>query len=300
MESLTGLAVFIQVAETRSFVAAGRILGVSASAVGKRINRLETRLGVSLLQRSTRSIRLTAEGEQFLARSRRVLAEIEAAENEISLSTSAPRGRLRVSLPLFSTLFRPVLAAFMRAYPEIELDLDFTDRKVDVIEEGYDAVVRVGDLSDSRLSARTLGEIHLHLVASQAYLAQHGVPGHPAELRQHRCLYYRSPNSGKVEVWPLYGDITETAHADIPDMICNSLESRLYFVNQGCGIAFLPDFMTAADVQAGTVRVLLAEHVYRSMQLHVLWPSGRHCPPRLRVFIDFLGTHLFPQVMVPA
>ncbi|MGO1252808.1 MAG: LysR family transcriptional regulator, partial [Alcaligenes aquatilis] len=144
MDSLNSFVVFVQVAEVRSFVAAGRLLGVSASAVGKSVARLEEKLGVRLFHRSTRSVSLTAEGSLFLERSRRILAEIEAAEQELSQATTMPHGRLRVSLPLVSSLLLPVLGEFMREYPEIELDLDFSDRLVDVIEEGFDAVVRTG------------------------------------------------------------------------------------------------------------------------------------------------------------
>lgn len=157
MESLSSLNVFVHVAETRSFVAAGRILGVSASAVGKSIARMETKLKVRLFHRSTRSVTLTAEGALFLERSRRIVAELEAAESELSQLSENPRGRLRLSLPLVSTLLLPVLGEFMRRYPDIELDLDFTDRVVDVVEEGFDAVVRTGQMVDSRLSMRKLG-----------------------------------------------------------------------------------------------------------------------------------------------
>ncbi|MDR5661225.1 LysR family transcriptional regulator, partial [Burkholderia cenocepacia] len=140
--------VFVQVAETRSFVAAGRALGLSASAIGKRIARLEARLNVRLFHRSTRSITLTAEGARFLERCRRVIAEIDAAERELTQSVEAPRGRLRVSLPTIGTLLLPVLADFMAAYPEIELDIDFSDRIVDVIDEGFDVVLRTACLPE--------------------------------------------------------------------------------------------------------------------------------------------------------
>ena len=166
MDNLAGFTAFVQAAEMRSFVAAGRVLGVSASAVGKSIARLEERLGVRLFHRSTRSIALTSEGTVFLERCRRILGEIEAAELELSNSKSAPQGRLRVSLPLVGCLLNPVLAAFARAYPLVELDLDFSDRRVDVIEEGYDAVVRAGESADSRLMSRQLGQFQLQLVAS--------------------------------------------------------------------------------------------------------------------------------------
>src|SRR6218665_3604929 len=191
MDSLNGFVVFVQVAETRSFVAAGRLLGVSASAVGKSVAPLEEKLGVRLFHRSTRSVTLTAEGTLFLERSRRILAEIDAAELELSQASAAPGGRVRVSLPLVSSLMLPVLGEFMRAYPQIELDLDFTDRMVDVIEEGFDAVVRTGEPADSRLSARRLGSFQMRLVASPDYLACRSTPRTPADLLQHTCLHYR-------------------------------------------------------------------------------------------------------------
>jgi len=149
MDSLGSLNAFVHAAEARSFTVAGRQLGVSSSAMGKAVARMEERLGVRLLHRSTRSITLTAEGALFLERCRRIFSEIEAAELELSQTRGAPRGTLRVSLPLVGTLMMPTLVAFMRAYPEIILDLDFSDRVVDVIEEGFDAVVRFAEAGDS-------------------------------------------------------------------------------------------------------------------------------------------------------
>ncbi|MFJ2990138.1 LysR family transcriptional regulator [Collimonas sp. NPDC087041] len=295
MESLSGFAVFVQVAETRSFVAAGRLLGVSASAIGKRVARLEERLGVRLFHRSTRSITLTSEGVMFLERSRRVLAEIEAAEQELTLSTGAPRGRLRVSLPLVSSLMLPVLADFMQQYPEVELDLDFTDRSVDVIEEGFDAVVRTGDLSDSRLSARTLGTFHVLLVGSPDYFARHGVPQKPADLAAHRCLHYRYPNSGKLEVWPLRQQPSEPQITLPVSMICNNIETRVCFAQRGLGIACLPNFAAAEGIASGKLRTVLDEYVDRTIVFRVLWPSSRHWTPKLRVFIDFLVERVFAK-----
>lgn len=138
MESLSGIDFFVRAAETRSFSEAGRALGISSSAVGKSVARLEERLGVRLFHRSTRSITLTAEGALFLERCRRILCEVEAAEQELSQTRKAPRGKLRVSLPLVADLVMPTLIAFMRRYPSIELDLDFSDRLVDIIEEGFE------------------------------------------------------------------------------------------------------------------------------------------------------------------
>ncbi|WCG82497.1 LysR family transcriptional regulator [Pectobacterium sp. A5351] len=294
MDSLNGFVVFVQVAETRSFVAAGRLLGVSASAVGKSVARLEEKLGVRLFHRSTRSITLTAEGSLFLARSRRILAEIEAAELELSQTSAVPRGRLRVSLPLVSSLVLPVLGEFMCEYPEIELDLDFTDRMVDVIEEGFDAVVRTGDPVDSRLTARKLGTFRFMVVAAPDYLIRHGMPQKPADLMQHTCLHYRFPNSGKLEPWALRLPPGESELLLPTSMVCNNIETRLCFALQGLGIAYLPDFSIREALADGHLQPILTDYVERSGVFHVLWPASKHPSPKVRALVDFLCARVFP------
>ncbi|EHD20626.1 MULTISPECIES: LysR family transcriptional regulator [Brenneria] len=293
MDSLNSFTVFVQVAETRSFVAAGRLLGVSASAVGKSVARLEGKLGVRLFHRSTRSITLTAEGELFLERSRRILAEIEAAELELSQTAAAPRGRLRVSLPLVSSLILPALSEFMHKYPAIELDLDFTDRLVDVIGEGFDAVVRTGAPSDSRLSARRLGAFRATLVASPDYLSRRGTPQTPADLLDHSCLHYRFPNSGKLETWPLRRAAGEPEPQVPISMVCNNIETRVCFALQGRGIAFLPDFSVKELLADGRLRGVLTDHVVRTGTFHVLWPASKHPSPKVRALVDFLCARVF-------
>ncbi|AVF33462.1 LysR family transcriptional regulator [Rahnella sikkimica] len=292
MESLSSLNVFVHVAETRSFVAAGRLLGVSASAVGKTIARMETKLKVRLFHRSTRSVTLTAEGALFLERSRRIVAELEAAESELLQLSESPRGRLRLSLPQVSTLLLPVLGEFMRRYPDIELDLDFTDRIVDVVEEGFDAVVRTGQMVDSRLSMRKLGTFHHLLVGAPAYFAEHDVPASPPDLLSHRCLHFRFPNSGKLETWPMVGyqDLTLPV-----SMVCNNIETRQCFALQGLGIACLPDFSIRKELAKGQLVTVLDDYVSRSADFFILWPSGGYMTPKLRVLIDFLSERVFPE-----
>jgi len=293
MDSLNGFVVFVQVAETRSFVAAGRLLGVSASAVGKAVGRLEEKLGVRLFHRSTRSVTLTAEGSLFLERCRRILAEIEAAEQELSQASGVPRGRLRVSFPLVSSLMLPVLGDFMRSYPEIELDLDFSDRMVDVIEEGFDAVVRTGTPSDSRLTARRLGAFKSVLVASPDYLARRGTPRVPADLLQHTCLHYRFPNTGKLEIWALEQAPGEPELQIPSSMICNNIETRVCFAMRGLGIAYLPDFAVREQLADGSLTSILTQHVKRTGVFHVLWPASKHASPKVRAFVDFLCARVF-------
>lgn len=298
MDSLNNLNVFVQVADTRSFVAAGRVLGVSASAVGKSIVRIEERLGVRLFHRSTRSITLTAEGALFLERCRRILAEIEAAEAELTQTILAPRGRLKVSLPLVGEPFLSVMAQFKKAYPEVDLDLTFSDRRVDVVEEGYDAVIRSGDAPDSRLTSRRLGDFRMMLVGSTEYFAARGTPLHPDELAQHSCIQFRFPNTGKLQGWPV--SLTDGDNdLNLPtSMVCNNLEARICFAVQGVGIAYLPDFAIKAWLECGKL-VPVLEDCSQEGVFQVMWPSGRHPAPKLRVFIDFLNEHLFPAVKAP-
>ncbi len=292
MDSLSNLNVFVQVAETGSFVAAGGALGVSASAIGKSISRLENRLGVRLFHRSTRSLTLTAEGALFLERSRRILAEFEAAERELSLTAQFPQGRLRISLPMVGSLMQPVLSAFMHHYPQIELELNFTDKMVDVIEEGFDAVIRTGEITDSRLNLRKLGDYTKFVVASPQYLAQRGTPLTPAELLQHSCLHYRFSRSGKIEPWPLKG----APGLNLPlSMVCNNLEAQVYFTQQGCGISCLPEFAVRDALASGKMQKILHQHVSHSASFNILWPSGGYMTPRLRVLIDFLCEHTFAE-----
>lgn len=294
MDSLNALNVFVSVAETRSFVASGRLLGVSASAIGKSIVRLEERFGVRLFNRSTRSVTLTDEGLRFLERSLRILAEVEAAEAEFSQTSSAPRGRLKISLPLVSDPFLPVLGQFKKAYPAVDLDLTFDDRRVDVIEEGYDAVLRSGEVPDSSLTSRRLGEFRMILVGSPDYFQAHGRPQHPSDLMQHACIQFRFPNTGKLQVWPLRGD-TQELDLQLPtSMVCNNLEARISFALQGIGIAYLPDFAIQQWLANGKL-VRILDDCSQAGDYRIMWPSGKHPAPKLRVFIDYLKTHLFPE-----
>ncbi|MGF6229612.1 DNA-binding transcriptional LysR family regulator [Inquilinus ginsengisoli] len=288
-DSLGALDAFVRAAEARSFTAAGRQLGVSSSAIGKAVARLEQRLGVRLLHRSTRSVTLTPEGALFLERCRRIFSEIETAETELAQTQGTPRGRLRVSLPLAGMLMMPTLGAFMQAYPEIELDLDFTDRLVDVIEEGFDAVIRAGEVSDSRLMSRFLGVFRLQLVAAPGYLARRGVPRSPEELTGHACLQHRFATSGKFEPWPLRGEVALPSTA-----VANTIEPLIALAEQGLGIACLPDFAIRRQIEEGRLAVVLADHTAHEGVFRLLWPSSRYPSPKLRVFVDFLARHLFP------
>lgn len=293
IDSFGSIPFFVRAAETRSFAQAGRELGVSSSAVGKSVARLEQRLGVQLLHRSTRSITLTAEGTLFLERCRRILGEVEAAELELSETRLAPQGRLRVSLPLVGMLVMPALTAFMHRYPAIELDVDFSDRLVDVIEEGFDAVMRTGEPADSRLMSRALGTYRLQLVASPAYLARRGIPEVPSDLQQHACLQHKFPSTGKFEPWPLLREPGGRELQLPASMVCNTSAALLDVALADLGIASLPDFMVREALAQGRLVNVLARYVEHQGTFRLLWPSSKHQAPKLRVFVDFMLEALF-------
>ena len=296
MDNLGSMKAFVQVAEARSFTVAGRQLGLSSSAIGKAVVRMEERLGVRLFHRSTRSVTLTAEGALFLERCRRIFSEIEAAELELSQTQEAPRGTLRVGLPLAGMLMMPTLVAFMRAYPEIILDLDFSDRVVDVIDEGFDAVMRFAEAGDSRLMSRALGMYRRRLVAAPTYLAAKGVPLTPDDLKAHACLHHKFPTSGKFERWPLPPG-QAGVEIELPrTAVVSTLEPLIFMAEHGLGIAYLPDFAIARQLRERTLVPVLDDHIDRSGPLRVLWPSSRHLAPKLRVFVDFLAANLVPVV----
>ncbi|MBB4956003.1 DNA-binding transcriptional LysR family regulator [Agrobacterium vitis] len=293
MDNLGSLNAFVQAAEARSFTAAGKHLGVSSSAIGKAIARLEDRLSVRLFHRSTRTVTLTPEGALFLERCRRIFSEIEQAEMELSQTQSAPRGKLRVSLPLVGMLMMPTLSAFMRGWPDIELDLDFTDRLVDVIDEGFDAVIRTGEASDSRLMTRVLGSFRYKLVGAPDYFAAHGVPKTPADLAAHCCLRHRYPSTGKLEEWPLAGRRNGPA-PDLPTAATSSaIEPLVYMAERGLGIACLPDFAVRDQVEAGTLLSVMDGALSNSGIFRIVWPSSRQLAPKIRVFVDFMAENLF-------
>jgi len=288
VETLSGLEIFVETAQSQSFVATGRKMGISASAVSKSISRLEERVGVRLFQRSTRTVRLTSEGEVFLERCRRILGEIQAAEDDLSALTTSPRGRLRVGLALVGGLPLPFISAFMERYPEIQLDLDFTDRMVDVIDEGFDVVIRGSELQDSRLMSRPLGPYQSCLVASPAYLQTRGIPTQPSDLLNHSCLHYRWQNSGKLYQWPFKKQQAIQAGESLPvTMVCSNVEALIYLAQAGRGIACVPDFAVKDSLAAGRLEKVLSSSLVGGSTFHVVWPSSRQMAPKVRAFVDF-------------
>lgn len=294
MDSLNGIQSFVKTAELLSFVKAARALGISASAVGKNVARLEGSLNVRLFQRSTRKVNLTAEGELFYQRCRRILDDLQDAEAMLCHAAQAPRGRLRVSLPTIGYRFLlPLMPAFRNAYPEVELEMDFNDNLVDVIEEGFDVVIRSGGLADSGLMARKLGAFRFVLCAAPGYLARKGRPLALPDLESHECLRYRFVTTGKLMDWSLSAN-PEITQLRLPTVLTlNNMEAVRMAAVDGHGIAYMPDFLVREALETGALETVLDAHMQDRGQFWALWPSRRHLSPKIRVFVDFIAERLF-------
>ncbi len=295
VDRLSGIIAFVRTAELGSFVAAGRVLGLSASAIGKGITRLEQQVGVRLFQRSTRSLRLTDEGNEFLERCRRILDDLEDAQSSIARSTEKPRGRLRVSTPTVTYhLLIPLLPEFLSRYPEIELDIDFNDHRVDLIELGVDVAIRSGPLSDSRLMSRPLRAVQMLICAAPGYLGENGIPESVEDLSGHRAIRFRFPTSGKLQELPLALKAGQVEPRLQTVFTCNNMEALRGATISGLGIGCMPDFIARDPLAAGALKVVLADFVREANPLSLVWPSRRHLSPKVRVFVDFVGEALAP------
>jgi DNA-binding transcriptional LysR family regulator len=293
MDKFSGLLAFVKTADLGSFVAAGRALEMSASAVGKSVARLEQQVGVRLLQRSTRRIQLTEEGRLFHERCRPILDDLDDAQAMLSQAKELPRGRLRVSAPIVGYHFLlPLLPGFLARYPEVELDINFTDRTVDLIAEGVDVAIRSGDLPDSRLVSRPLNGFRLLLCASPAYLECHGTPLGVRDLDGRATVRFRHPDSGKLAAWPMLSQLSEAMPRLRTVLSCNNMEAVLGATLGGLGIACMPDFLVRNLLAGGQLRAVLKESLSIEGRFKALWPSSRHLSPKVRVFVDYLGEQL--------
>jgi len=294
MDTLSGLLAFVKTADLGSFVAAGRALEISASAVGKSVARLEQEVGVRLLQRSTRRIQLTDEGRLFHERCRRILDDLDDAQATLSNARETPRGRLRVSAPIVGHHFLlPVVPSFVARHPEVELDINFTDRNVDLIDEGIDVAIRSGDLPDSRLVSRPLNHFRLLLCASPDYLARHGTPMVVRDLERHATIRFRHPSSGKLLDWPMLEKSAIDSQTRLRTVLaCNNMEAVLGATVRGLGIACMPDFLAREMLADGRLVCVLDAQLSAGGRFRALWPSSRHLSPKVRVFVDHLGEQL--------
>lgn len=291
IDSIAALRAFVAAADARSFKDAGRVLGVSSSAIGKSVARLEAQLSATLFHRTTRTISLTEAGSLFLVRACRILDELRIAEAELAEASGSPRGRLRVSLALSGSLLTAAFATFVAEYPLVELDLDYSDRLVDVIDEGFDVVIRSGDTGDSRLLHKTLGGFTWRLVASPTYVLKYGLPETPQDLAGHICLRQKL-SSGRILPWVL----RSSPGFDSPvSLTVSVIDPLVDLIRAGAGIASLPDFLVREALEDGSMISVLDSEMAHGGVLTMLWPASRFRVPKVRAFVDWIGHHVRPR-----
>jgi len=295
VDSLNEIEIFVRVVQSGSFSAAARQLDLSPSAVSKQISRLEDRLGARLLNRTTRQLSLTEVGAAFFQRAERIVADVAEAEQAVSHLHAAPRGKLRISAPVaFGRLhIAPLLPDFMAAQPELTIDLACSDRFVDLVEEGLDLAIRIGELADSSLIARRISANRRVVCAAPAYVAARGAPQRPADLANHNCLTYTYRT--QRHDWSFQGaegPITVTVSGNIETNYPEVLRSAAV---AGTGIVLLPLWLIGEDLAQGRVVPLLPGYHVPDSAVYAVYPHGRHLSPKVRSFVDFLAERLAPR-----
>lgn len=288
MNPFLEMQVFSAVAEAGSFVRAAESLDLSKAAVSRHVAALETRLGVRLLNRTTRRLSLTEEGEIFLSRARELLGGLEEAESELRLRSGAARGVLRINAPVtFGILhLAPLWGAFRVRHPQVRLDLTLSDRVVDLVEEGYDVAIRIAELPDSTLVSKRLASTRIVVCASPRYLEAHGRPEHPSELAQHAVIAYRYWSGG--DAWQFNGPEGRVSVRTKPIMQTNSGDTCRAMALDHQGVILQPGFLVAPDLAAGTLVELLPEFRVKTLGIYAVYPSRRHVSPKVRALVDFL------------
>jgi DNA-binding transcriptional LysR family regulator len=287
-----GLAIFAKVVELRSFAAASADLTLSRATVSKAVTRLEQRLGARLFNRTSRQLALTDTGQKLAAHAARLLADGEAVENEALAQSVAPRGLVRLAVPMTFGVkeVAPILPEFLRKYPDVTIDLHLSDAMVDLIGDGFDAGLRIASLPDSSLIARRLCAMPRYTVASPSYLKRHGRPTHPMHLAQHRCFGYAYLST--PDVWHYRNEAGEQASVRPAGQLrVNNGEALLPAVIAGLGIADLPDFIVGDAIESGEVEVILKGWKQPEGAVHLLTPPGGPRPARVEMLADFLAKH---------
>ena len=292
MDRLDAMKLFVRVAELGSFAAVAQQLGVARSVVTRQIAGLEAHLGVKLMARSTRRLALTSAGTAYLEKCRVILNLVEAAETDVAEERLTPRGNIRMSLPLSFGLKRlaPLLLDFSQRYPEVGLDMDYSDRRVKLIEEGIDLSIRITRRLDGGDVARKIGTGRMQVVASKNYLAQHGRPQHPAELIHHECSSDLS--GGVAQNWQFMVDGQLQSFPVRSRINANNGDVLTEAAAQGLGITLQPDFIIDDYLADGRVEAILVDFPVAELGIYAMLPSNRHIPHRVRVLMDFLAAGL--------
>jgi DNA-binding transcriptional LysR family regulator len=287
MDRFDALSAFVAVADLKGFAAAARKLGLSASAVTRLVAALEERIGLRLLQRTTRSVSLTDAGARYLDRARRILADLEEADGSAQAERSTPTGRLIVSAPLaFGRLHvAPLMCAYLQRYPDIVGELQLSDRMVNLVEDGIDLAVRIGNLPDSSLITRHLGETRRIVVASPAYLDRNGEPRNPGELADHRIIHFAGLGGGASD-WRFTRDGREERTAIAPHYVTNSADAGVWHAARGGGLAMVLAYQAADELRDGRLRIVLREFEPAPLPIQAVYPAARLLSAKVRAFLD--------------
>ncbi len=283
---LNDLMIFTQVVDLGSFTAAADALAVPKSTVSRRVSRLESEFGVRLLQRTTRKLSLTDAGQSLYDRGVRIRSDFEAAQQLVAELHEEPRGRLRVTAPVEFPAFPRLVTDFLTRWPKVQMDLDLTNRRVDVVKQGFDLAVRAGELADSSLIANKLGDRRRILVASPTYLADRGAPQTIDDLQTHDCIVFGPWWSGAS--WALTGPNGIVKVPITGRLAVNHLDAVRHAALEGYGIALLPTDWVDGDLAAERLGTVLPEASPPKTAIWAVYPSRKHVPPAVRVFVDFL------------
>jgi DNA-binding transcriptional LysR family regulator len=291
MDRLDSMRIYLRVAELGSFAAVARQMDVARSVITRQVAALEAHLGVKLIARSTRSLTLTSAGSAYLERCREILKLVEAAEAGLADERQEPRGLIRLSVPLSFGLrhLSPLLMDFSVTYPEVITEIDFTDRRVKLVEEGLDLAIRITRRLDPLDVARRIGSSRLQAIASPDYLRRHGEPKQPRELAEHECLIYLP---AQHEGWPFLVNGATELFTVRGRMRANNGDALLDAAMRGLGIAAQPTFISAAAIEAGWVRAILTDYPMPELGIYALLPGNRYVPQRVRVLVDYLAERI--------
>ena len=291
MDRIQAMQTFVRVAEAGSFSAVAEQLGTARSAVTRQIAALESTLGTKLIARSTRKLRLTGAGSAYLEKCEEILRLVEEAESGLIEERAAPRGAIRLSVPLSFGIrhLMPLLCEFVTGNPGIRLSLDFTDRQADLIREGVDLAVRISASLEETTVARRIGVCRSVVVASPEYLARHKRPVHPRDLAAHECFSYIPAMRSR---WPFIIDGKLTWIRTQSRIEANNGDALLDAAIRGLGIAYQPTFIAAPALQAGLVKPLLMRYSNVELGIHAVFPGHRYLPQRVRVLVDFLAARI--------
>ncbi|UFX44787.1 LysR family transcriptional regulator [Bradyrhizobium sp. 41S5] len=289
MDRIDAMQAFVAVADLEGFAPAARKLGLSPSAITRLIAALEERLGARLLQRTTRQVTLTDAGSRYLERARRILADVEEAEDAVESERTRPEGRLVISAPFgFGRLHvSPVVTAYLKRYPDVGVDLRLSDRRINLVEDGVDLAVRIGHLPDSTLVARHVGQMRRIVVASAGYLKLRGEPKRPADLSAHDTIQFGAMTA--TPDWRFMEDGQEIRITPTPRFTSNSSDAAIQYAEQDGGLTRVMAYQAAESLKARRLRIVLAEFEQPAVPIHVVYPTTRLLSAKVRTFIDLVA-----------